>query len=98
MSRSYKKTPRAGDSKNKVEKKLANHRFRQNKLTRDLNYGSYKKNHNSWNICDFEDVGTTFELYWSFVVSHWLRYDYSSKPYPNKDKVYKEWYLLYKRK
>ena len=98
MSRSYKHTPRSGDSKNKLNKTLANRRLRRCKLAHNLQHGNYKKNHEQYDICDFEEVGTSFERYWLFVVSSWLKTGYKSKPYPDKDAAYKEWYLMYKRK
>ena len=51
MSRSYKKTPRSGDRKDKYFKRYANRRLRRMSLEHlDLKGKSYKKIFCSWNI------------------------------------------------
>ena len=64
MSRSYKKTPRSGDTKDKFFKRYANRRLRRRKLDIDLQHKSYKKDFCSYDICDYETVGTSFEEFW----------------------------------
>jgi hypothetical protein len=98
MSRSYKKTPRSGDKKDKFLKRYANHKLRRQKLTSDLQHNSYKKNYCSWEICDYETVGTSFEQYWSRSVSRWHEWWYRYEPYPDRDEVYQEWMRWFKRK
>ena len=101
MSRSYKKTPRCGDTKNKFIKKYANRVFRRQKLTSDLQHCSYKKNYCSWDICDYDEVGTSFEKFWSRRVDSWhkwYRYKPFNEPFPNREEAYKEWMRWYKRK
>ena len=100
MSRSYKKTPRAGDKKNKFFKKYSNHRIRHRSVEdHDLNYGAYKKASCSWNICDFETVGITFEQYWRSVLRSWHRFGKGvGMPYPNRDEEYREYRRWYIRK
>ena len=59
MSRSYKKTPWAGDKKGKIKKRIANHYVRQHlKNHTDLTLGpsDYKKLYESWDICDFYGI------------------------------------------
>ena len=54
MSRSFKKTPRVGDTKNKFYKAYSNRRLRRRKVNEEeteLNNSSYKKYNNSWDIC-----------------------------------------------
>lgn len=63
MSRSYKKTPRCGDTKT-TGKKFANRRVRRRPLEEVYNRCSYKKLYEQWDICDYETVGYTFEAYW----------------------------------
>lgn len=46
MSRSFKKTPRCGDYKNRFLKKYANRKLRRDK-NYNLQYGAYKKNYES---------------------------------------------------
>ena len=96
MSRSYKKTPRCGDKKDRKSKRLANKRFRRKQLTHSLQHNSYRKDYCTWNICDFEEVGTTFEQYWLSVVKSSLRW--GRPPCPNREEAYQEWYRWYKRK
>lgn len=64
MSRSYKRTPRSGDKKDKFFKKYENHRVRKLPYDRTLNHNAYKKHGEGWNICDYETVGISFEEYW----------------------------------
>jgi hypothetical protein len=66
MSRSFKKTPRAGDTKSKFHKRYANKLVRRDKLNEGFNRGLYKKNYQSWNICDFEDVDLSFVRFLDF--------------------------------
>ena len=95
MSRSYKKTPRCGDKKDRKSKRLANKRFRRKQLTHDLQHNSYRKDYCTWRICDYEVIGTTFEQYWRVVKSlnRWGR-----PPCPSREEAYQEWYRWYKRK
>lgn len=62
MSRSYKHTPRSGDKKSKYGKNFANRRIRRIK-TIVPNHKSYRKYYESYNICDYEEVGLSFEEY-----------------------------------
>ena len=64
MSRSYKKTPRSGDKKNKFLKKYANRKYRKLPLEDTVQYKSYKKTFCSYDICDYEDVGRIFEEFY----------------------------------
>ena len=100
MSRSYKKTPRSGEKKDKFFKKYANHRLRQRPIDDpDLKHGTYKKYSCSWNICDYETVGVSFEEYWRSVVRRWNQWkSYHPIPFPSKDEAYREWYRWFKRK
>jgi len=64
MSRSYKHTPRSGNTKGKSSKRLANHAVRRKKLQEDFPaHGGYRKLYEYWNICDFESVNLSFEQY-----------------------------------
>ena len=98
MSRSYKKTPRSGDSKHKFFKTYANRVFRHDKLN-DLQYNNYKKCYCQWNICDFETVGYAFEDWWNDTLQEWYsKGKYQGKPYPSREDEYKLWYKYYKQK
>lgn len=99
MSRSYKKTPYCGLPKDKEYKRYANRRLRRKKLTSDLQHKSYRKDFCSWEICDYQEVGTSFEKYWSRVVKYWHQWYFRfNDDFPNRDECYREWYSMYKRK
>ena len=100
MSRSYKHTPRAGDTKDKFFKKYANRRVRRLPIDEHpLNHKSYKKATCSWNICDYETVGTSFEQYWESLVKSWHRWKKEcGLPYPNRDEAYQEYCRWFLRK
>ena len=98
MSRSFKKTPRAGDMKNKFYKAYSNRRFRRRKIDEEdveLTNNSYKKYNNSWNICDYEITHLTFEDYWAEIVQRCAKLNCEL---PSKDVAYKVYYKTYKRK
>ena len=97
MSRSYKHTPRCGDTKNKFFKKYANRRVRRLPIDEHLlNNKSYKKVTCSWNICDYETVGTSFEQHWRDLIKRWQgKYDL---PYPDRDEAYQEYCRWFLRK
>lgn len=101
MSRSYKKTPGAGDSKGKNNKRIANHKVRQslkNKLDFFPKGNKYKRVYDSWEICDYFDV-CTFEEYWRLQLKYYYQWrkdcGYSL---PSKEEAYQEWCKYYKRK
>ena len=60
MSRSYKKTPRSGDQKDKFFKTYANRKLRRDKF-HNLQHNSYKKNFCSYDICDYEWTHYSFK-------------------------------------
>ena len=100
MSRSYKRTPRSGQQKDKFFKNYANRRLRR--LPTDehpYNNCTYKKVSCSWNICDYEDVGTSFEQYWERLVKSWHQWrTYNNIPLPSREQAYEEYCRWYKRK
>ena len=100
MSRSYKHTPRSGDTKDKFFKKYANRCVRRLPLDEPpLNNKSYKKTCCSWNICDYETVGTSFEEYWAGLVKSWHKWKkYFDYPFPDRDKAYQDYCRWYIRK
>mgnify|MGYP006896647918 FL=1 len=100
MSRSYKHTPRAGDTKDKFFKKYANRRVRRLPIDEHpLNHKTYKKATCSWNICDYETVGISFEQYWEGLVKSWHRWKSEcGLPYPDRDEAYQEYCRWFLRK
>ena len=99
MSRSYKKTPRSGDTKDKFFKQYANRRLRRKKLDIDLQHKSYRKDFCSYDICDYETVGTSFEEFWRDRVKWWHSWRrYRGEPYPTREEAKKDYVRWYKRK
>ena len=101
MSRSYKKTPGAGDSKGKNSKRIANHKVRQafkNGLDFFSKGNKYKRVYESYDICDYFDI-TTFEEYWRLQLKYYYQWRKDcGYPFPNKEEAYQEWCKYYKRK
>lgn len=97
MSRSYKKTPRSGDTKDKFYKNYANRKLRRNKF-HNLQHSNYKKNFCSYDICDYEIVGETFEEWWEQCLKNWYRWKYLYAPFPSREKEYRKWYKYFKAK
>jgi hypothetical protein len=98
MSRSFKKTPRAGGNKSKFYKAYSNRRLRRRKVDdeeAELTNNSYKKYNNSWDICDCEITRLTFEEYWDEIVRICIMLECAL---PSKEKAYKDYYKTYKRK
>ena len=101
MSRSYKHTPRCGERKNEFLKRYANHVVRRRKLSEEFpQYSGYKRMYESWDICDYETVGETFEQYYAAMVSLWYNWRYlpRSEPFPDREAVRKEYEKCYIRK
>jgi hypothetical protein len=101
MSRSFKKTPWAGDSKGKIKKRIANKAVR-NWLKQHpdvaIQGGQYKKIYETWDICDYGWI-TSWEEYWASCIKNWERWFCRyGKPYPDKKEEYREWLKRYKIK
>ena len=100
MSRSYKHTPRAGEKKDKEMKRIANRKFRrQRNYNETLHHKQYRKNFCCYDICDYEEIGTSFEEYWQFLMGQWYRWQqYYDIPYPNKEQAKKDYFKYFIRK
>lgn len=100
MSRSYKRTPRCGDRKDKFLKNYANRRIRRLPIDEPpLNNKAYRKAFCSWEICDYDEVGTSFEEYWERLVKYWNMWRGKfGEPFPDRDEAYKEYCRWYLRK
>ena len=98
MSRSYKHTPRCGDTKLGWAKRQANKKFR--KADNDVLYqhGAYKKCYCHYDICDYEEVGTSFEQYYMASINSWIRWGYRHSDVPDRDKEYQDYQKWYIRK
>jgi hypothetical protein len=66
MSHSYKKTPYCSCKKNKFAKNQANRKIRRNKDELYQNR-EFRKVYDSWDICDYGEVGISFEEYWRHI-------------------------------
>ena len=100
MSRSYKRTPRAGDPKDKFFKKYAKRKVRRLPLNEHpLKGKTYKKVLHDYSICDYETVGISFEQYWERLVKSWHEWKhYCGDPYPDRQKAYEEYCRWFIRK
>lgn len=100
MSRSYKHTPRSGDTKDKFFKRYANRKLRRLPIDEPpLNHKSYKKNFCMYDICDYETVGTSFEQYWADLVKSWHRWrKYCGISLPTREEAYQEYCRWFIRK
>ena len=94
MSRSFKHTPRCGDKKNKFMKRCASKRIRRDNLNIEFNNKSYKKFFNSWDICDFEDVGVSFD---EFCIG-FMRWHDRFEELPSREELWQMYQKYYLRK
>jgi hypothetical protein len=100
MSKSYKHTPRCGQKKSKFFKKQANRKLRHIPLEEPpYNNKSYRRVYCTWNICDYQWVGTSFEQYWLGLLKMWhKRGKHRNEPYPDREEAYQEYCRFYIRK
>ena len=100
MSRSYKHTPYAGDTKTKWAKRQANRKYRSflKQIEEDVPYSHFKKVSESWNICDYHDI-TTWEEHLRYRRRHHRYTPYGMKflengeiDIENERKLWEKWY------
>lgn len=100
MSRSYKHTPYAGDTKTKWAKRQANRKYRSflKQMEEDVPYSHFKKVSESWNICDYHDI-TTWEEHLQYRRRHYRYIPYGMKflengeiDIKNERKLWEKWY------
>lgn len=100
MSRSYKHTPYAGDTKTKWAKRQANRKYRSflKQMEEDIPYSHFKKVSESWNICDYYDI-TTWEEHLRYRRRHHRYTPYGMKflengeiDIENERKLWEKWY------
>lgn len=105
MSRSFKKTPYAGDRKT-PGKKIANRKVRR-LLNRNLDLAkgsSYKKLYEQWDICDFYSKCTWGEYLASYRYNkedgfyYDVNWNWHISGKYTKEELYEEWYKSFKRK
>lgn len=99
MSRSYKKTPWAGDTKGKEKKRDANSKVRMflKNLEHEVQNNAYKRIYETWDICDYGWM-YTWEEYWDFCQKRYAEHPEYYKTPPNKKIEYRNWYKWYKMK
>ena len=101
MSRSYKKTPWAGDHKGTAKKRVAWKTVRAWLKAHPEEIpqgGDYKKLYETWDICDYGGT-CTWEEYWDWEVKAWQQYEEPyGKPFPDKKEAYRKWRKSYKNK
>lgn len=99
MSRSYKHTPYSGLKKDKFFKKYANKKLRHKYMDGELKYNAYKKDLCCYDICDYKEIGTSFNCYYKNKIKNWYRWrQYMGEPFPIKDNVKQEYNKIYRRK
>ena len=100
MSKSYKHTPYAGDTKTKWAKRQANRKYRSflKQMEEDVPYSHFKKVSESWNICDYYDI-TTWEEHLRYRRKHHRYTPYGMKflengeiDIENERKLWEKWY------
>lgn len=103
MSRSYKKTPRAGNDKSSNGYKTIFNRKLRRKMNQHEDFelsskGGFKKENPSWDISDYQSINYTFEEYYTLMMRMWEKYESDRKPAPTKKELYRAWYKDYKMK
>jgi len=104
MSRSYKHTAYTGLQKDRFMKRYANRKLRRKKMTNDFDHNAYKKDTNSWDICDYAEIGVSFEEFYRQAISNWLRmtsrswFNEEKDPCPTREQLWKLYQKYYVRK
>lgn len=99
MSRSYKRTPRCGDQKDRYFKKYSNHKICRLPIDELPKKGkTYKKVLHDYSICDYETVGTSFQQYWARLIKRWHEWEWHYAPYPDYEEAYEEYRRWFLRK
>ena len=98
ISRSYKGTPRCGDTKDKFFKRYANRKVRRLPIDERPKGNAYKKVFCQYDICDYETVGTSFEQYWESLVKRWYEWEWKYYKFPDREEAYQEYCRWFIRK
>lgn len=98
MSRSRKYHPYYKDRPSKGMKRIYNKRIRQALKDHELrlDYKSYRKLDDSYDLSDWHDCPGSFENYYKSCIRRWYMWRY--EPYPTKEAVWKEYLKYYLRK
>lgn len=101
MSRSRKYHPYYKDRPSKGMKRIYNKRIRQALKDHELrlDYKSYRKLDDSYDLSDYKYSPGSFESYYRECVGRWYRWRYRYKPNPpTREAVWKEYLKYYLRK
>lgn len=101
MSRSRKYHPYYKDRPSKGMKRIYNKRIRQALKDHELrlDYKSYRKLDDSWDLSDYKYSPGSFESYYRECVGRWYRWRYRYEPNPpTREAVWKEYLKYYLRK
>ena len=98
MSRSFKHTPRSGDTKDKFFKRYANRKVRRLPIDEHPKGNTYKKVFCHYDICDYETVGISFEQYWESLVKRWYNWEWRYSEFPDREEAYQEYCRWFIRK
>lgn len=100
MSRSRKYHPCYKDRASKGMKRLYNKRIRQALKDHEvrLNYKSYRKLDDSWDLSDWYYYPGSFENYYESYLRQWYKWRYKYDPYPVRKMVWKKYLKYYLRK
>ena len=101
MSRSRKYHPYYKDRPSKGMKRIYNKRIRQALKDHELrlDYKSYRKLDDSYDLSDWHDRPGSFENYYQSCIRRWYMWRYRYEPYPpTRRAVWKEYLKYYLRK
>ena len=101
MSRSRKYHPYYKDRPSKGMKRIYNKRIRQALKDHELrlDYKSYRKLDNSWDLSDYKYRPGSFENYYREYIRRWYMWRYRYEPNrPTRRAVWKEYLKYYLRK
>lgn len=100
MSRSRKYHPYYKDRPSKGMKRIYNKRIRQALKDHEirLDYKSYRKLDDSYDLSDWHDCPGSFESYYKSCVKGWYMWRYRYEPYPTREAVWKKYLKYYLRK
>lgn len=100
MSRSRKYHPYYKDRPSKGMKRIYNKRIRQALKDHELrlDYKSYRKLDDSYDLSDWHDRPGSFGNYYESCVRRWYMWRYRYGPYPTREAVWKKYLKYYLRK
>ena len=100
MSRSRKYHPYYKDRPSKGMKRIYNKRIRQALKDHELrlDYKSYRKLDDSWDLSDYKYRPGSFESYYESCIRRWYMWRYRYEPYPTREAGMEKYLKYYLRK